>query len=202
MSPTTANPARRRCVYRSVRRAFAVVCLAVLVLASGFSNDLYTSARQKVDSVESGHLHAGARVDLSLGELNAFAAKESPAGIRNVKLTVTQPDVVSGTALVDFGKLRRAQGYQPGWLMSKLLDGERPITATAHIVSGGGKVTVDIKQASISGLEIDGGTLDFLIQNFVIPFYPQAMVGRPVEMGFRIDRLQVAPEGVGVVIGR
>jgi len=69
-------------------------------------------------------------------------------------------------------------------------------------VSGGGKVTVDIKQASISGLEIDGGTLDFLIQNFVIPFYPQAMVGRPVEMGFRIDRLQLAPEGVGVVIGR
>jgi hypothetical protein len=171
-------------------------------MASGFTYDLYTSARQKVDSIESGHLHAGARVDLSLGELNAFAAKESPAGVRNVKLTVAQPDVVSGTALVDFGKLRRAQGYEPGWLLSKLLDGERPVSATARIASGGGKVTVDVKQASISGLQIDGGTLDFLIQNFVIPFYPQAMVGRPVEMGFRIDRLQVAPAGVGVTIGR
>jgi hypothetical protein len=61
---------------------------------------------------------------------------------------------------------------------------------------------VDVERASISGVEIDGKTLDFIIQNFILPFYPQAMVGRPVEMGFRIDRLQLAPAGVGVLIGR
>ena len=38
--------------------------------------------------------------------------------------------------------------------------------------------------------------------NFILPFYPEAMVGRPVDMGFRIDRLQVRPDGVGVFIGR
>ena len=103
---------------------------------------------------------------------------------------------------VDFGKLRRAQGYEPGWLMSKLLDGERPVSGTARIHSGGGKVTVEIERASISGVEIDGKTLEFLIQNFIVPFYPSAMVGRPVAMSFRIDRLQLAPTGVGVVIGR
>ena len=41
-----------------------------------------------------------------------------------------------GTAMVDFGKVRRAQGYHPGWLMSKLLDGERPVSVTARIDSG------------------------------------------------------------------
>ncbi|MEI9977361.1 MAG: hypothetical protein WDO73_38075 [Ignavibacteriota bacterium] len=104
---------------------------------------------------------------------------------------------VSGTALVDFGKLRRAQGYEPGWLMSKLLDGERAVSATAHIRTGDGKVTVDVERASISGIEIDGKTLDFVIQNFILPFYPEAMVGRPVPMGYHIERLQLAPAGIG-----
>jgi hypothetical protein len=173
---------------------------AAITMASGF--DYYTSARQKVDLIESGHLRPGARVDLSLGELNAFAVKEAPAGVRNPKLGISAPDTVSGTALVDFGKLRRAQGYEPGWLLSKLLDGERPVSATARIRSGGGKVTVEVQRASISGLEIDGKTLEFIVQNFILPFYPDAMVGRPVEMGFHIDRLQVVPAGVGVVIGK
>jgi hypothetical protein len=178
---------------------FAVGVVAV-GLASGF--DFYTSARQKVDLIESGRLLPGARIDLSLGELNAFAAKEAPAGVRIPKLVLEGQETVSGSAMVDFGKLRRAQGYEPGWLMSKLLDGERPVSATARVHSGGGKIRVDVERASISGVEIDGKTLDFLIQNFILPFYPQAMVGRPVDMGFRIDRLQLAPAGVGVVIGR
>jgi hypothetical protein len=121
--------------------------------------------------------------------------------VSDPKLVLTEPDTVTGTALVDFGKLRRAQGYQPGWLMSKLLDGERPVSATARIHSGGGKITVEVLRAAISGLEIDGGTLDFVIQNFIVPFYPEAMVGRPVAMGYRIDRLQLAPAGVAVLIG-
>jgi hypothetical protein len=186
----------------AVRRASHLGSLLVLAMAAGSAYDLYSSARQKVDSIESGKLPAGARIDLSFAELNAFAAREAPVGIRDVRLALTQPETVSGTALVDFGKLRRGQGYQPGWLLSKLLDGERPVTATARIRSSGGKVTVDVKQASISGLEIDGGTLDFVIKNFVMPFYPEAMVGQPVEMGFHIDRLQLTPAGVGVIIGR
>jgi hypothetical protein len=178
---------------------FAIGVVAV-GLASGF--DFYTSARQKVDLIESGRLQAGARVDLTLGELNAFAAKEAPAGVRNPRLVLEGQETVSGSAMVDFGKLRRAQGYEPGWLMSKLLDGERSVSATARVHSGGGKIRVDVERAAVSGVEIDGKTLDFLIQNFILPFYPQAMVGHPVEMGFRIERLQMAPTGVGVLIGR
>jgi hypothetical protein len=169
-------------------------------IASGF--DFYASARQKVDLIESGRLVPGARVDLSVGELNAFAAKEAPAGVREPKVVLEGQETVSGTAFVDFGKLRRAQGHQPGWLMAKLLDGEHSVSARVHIHSGGGKVRVDVERVSISGVEIDGRTLDFIIQNFILPFYPEAMVGRPVAMGFRIDRLQLAPAGVGVVIGR
>ena len=175
---------------------------AVALAGIAFSFDYYTSARQKVDLIESGNLRPGARIDLSIGELNAFAAREAPAGIREAKLVLESQERVSGSALVDFNKLRRAQGYEPGWLMSRLLDGEHPVSATAIIRSGGGKVRVDVTRVSISGVEIDGRTLDFIIQNFVLPFYPDAMVGRDVPMGFRIERLQLAPAGVGVWIGR
>lgn len=200
--PRKSNSGGWTCVYQKVKPRPLSASLLLLVAASGFSFDFYSSARQKMDLIESGRLLPGARVDLSLGELNAFAVKEAPVGVRNPQLTLTDPETVTGTALVDFGKLRRAQGYQPGWLMSKLLDGERPVSATARIHSGGGKVTVEVERAAISGIEIDGGTLDFLIQNFIVPFYPEAMVGHPVPMGFRIDRLQLAPAGVGVLIGR
>jgi hypothetical protein len=201
MAPNSNSGGRGR-VYRTVTRLRLLPALLLLGVTAGIPFDFYSSARQKVDSIESGRLQAGARVDLSLKELNAFAEKEVPVGVRNPTLVLAEPETVTGTALVDFGKLRRAQGYRPGWLMSKLLDGERPVSATARIHTGGGRVTVEVKRAAVSGIEIDGATLEFIIQNFVVPFYPEAVVGRPVVMGFRIDRLQLAPAGVGVVIGQ
>jgi hypothetical protein len=196
----TGNACRSRRVYRRVKRLLFLTSLLAVGVAFGF--DLYSSARQKVDLIASGRLRSGARVDLSVPELNAYAEKEAPAGVRDPKLVLADRETVTGTALVDFGKLRRAQGYHPGWLMSKLLDGERPVSATARVHSGGGKVTVEVEQVAISGVEIDGAALDFIIQNFIVPFYPEAAVGHPVAMGYRIDRLQVAPAGVGVMIGR
>ena len=196
-----SNCGRRACVYKRVRSAVFQGVLTVLAIASGLAYDFYSSARQKVDLIQGGHLQPGARVDLSLLELNAFAEREAPAGVRNPEFVVEAPEVVTGTALVDFGKVRRAQGYRPGWLMSRLLDGERPVSVTARIRSAAGKVTVDVERAEISGLEVDGTVLDFLIRNFVVPLYPEAMLDRPIAMGFRIDRLLVAPAGVAVLIG-
>jgi hypothetical protein len=60
---------------------------------------------------------------------------------------------------------------------------------------------VDVERAEISGLEIDGKTLDLLIQHVLLPLYPNAAVGRPFELGHNIERLDVRPAAVGVVIG-
>ena len=118
--------------------------------------------------------------------------------MRNPQLHAPARDVATGQAMIDFGKLERSAGRQPGWLMSKLLDGERPVSVTAHIRSSGGRATVDIQRVEISGLAIDGSTLDFLIQNFLIPMYPDAVIGKPFELGHGIDRLDVSPAAVAV----
>ena len=181
-------------------RVFWVV-LAALLSLRGASND-YLSAQRKFDEISSDRLRAGSRVTLTMTELNAWVAGEAPDGVRNTRLSVTTPGTAVGSALIDFARLERGQGRQPGWIMSKLLQGERPVRVTARIRTGGGQATVDVERVEIGGLQIDGKTLDFLIENFLLPMYPEAAVGRPFELGHRMDRLEIQPSGVTVAIGR
>src|SRR5262249_24347409 len=134
----------------------------------------FTSAQRKIDSIEAGRLQPGARVTLTYPELNAWTVQKVPDGVRNPQIRVNTPGVVTGSALVDFAKVQKSQGQEPGWLMSKLLGGERPVSVTARIRSGGGSATVDVQRVEIGGLAIDGSTLDFLIQNVLLPMYPNA----------------------------
>ena len=182
-------------------RVFGALPLLFLAVAIGAAVDDYSSVKRKFSEIEGERLHPGTRVIMTPRELNAYAAMEAPAGVRNPRLELHE-GMAKGDALIDFGKLRRAQGYRPGWLMSKLLDGERPVSVTARIRSGNGQATVDVQRVEISGIQIDGSTLDFLIQNFLLAMYPTAAVGRPFELGHRIERLDVEPGSVGVVIGK
>jgi hypothetical protein len=181
------------------RRGWSISIFLVAASLAAAIND-YASARQKLDSIEAGRLHSGARVVLTFPELNAVVAREAPAGVRNAQLRAASPGLATGAALIDFGKLERSAGRRPGWLMSKLLDGERPVSVTARVRSSGGRATVDIQRVEISGLAIDGGTLDFLIQNFLMPMYPDAVIGKPFELGHGIDRLDVSPSAVAVLL--
>ena len=163
----------------------------------------YVSATHKFKLIESDRLRPGTRVALTAGELNAYAQQEAaaafPTGVRALRLVLRQGGA-TGSALIDFGKVRRAQGNPPGWLMSKLLDGERPVEVTAQVRSGRGMATVDVQSVKISGLTIEGRTLDFLIRYYLQPNYPDAKVGTPFELHHGIDRLELKPGAVDVVI--
>ncbi len=190
------------------RRVIAAcgACLALIAapLRPDASPD-YQAAAHKVSLIEGDRLKAGARVVLTSAELNAYARQEvaevAPDGVRNPRLELGD-GTATATALIDFGKLARAEGRPPGALMSYLLDGERPVTITARIRSSGGTATVDVQQVEISGVAIEGRLLDFLIHSYVMHAYPSAKVGEPFALGHRIERLDVRPAAVGVVIGR
>jgi hypothetical protein len=162
----------------------------------------YQSAQRKIDSIDGDRLKPGARVELTPRELNAYAEHYLPQGVRNPQVQVTAPEIATGSALVDFGKLQRSMGHPPGWLLSKLLDGERPVSVTARIRSQGGQATVEVQRVQVSGLQIDGATLDFLIRNLLLPVYPNAVVDQPFDLGHHIQALDVQPRAVGVLIGR
>lgn len=178
---------------------------AVLLPLIGTPSSDYLSIQRKFDLIENDRLAPGTRVVLTSRELNAYAAAEAAqygaGGVRDPRLELGT-GTVTGAALIDFLKLRQAEGKSPGWVMSKLLAGERPVRVTVRIQSGGGRARVDVQSVEISGATIDGKTLDFLIENFLIPRFPEAQVGRYFELSHRIDRLEVKPEGVGVVLRR
>jgi hypothetical protein len=177
--------------------------LAVPLFSSGPAD--YQAVVHKFSLIERDTLRPGSRVVLTPAELNAYARREiaevAPDGVRNPRLELG-PGTATATALIDFGKLRRAEGKPPGRLMSMLLDGEHPVTITARIRSAGGTATVDVQQVDVDGIVIEGRLLDFLVHNYLIPAYPNAKVGEPFELGHRIERLDVQPSAVGVVIGR
>ena len=178
--------------------------LAGCTVSLGAVSSDYLSVERKFHWIESGQLKTGSRVHLTPRELNAYVEHELPAvtgGVRQPRLRLLRPGVAEGSALVNFAEIGRSQGHPPGWLMSQLLEGEHPVIVTASIRSNSGNATVTLLSVEISGVKIEGPTLDFLIQHFLLPLYPNAAVGRPFELGDRIDRLEVQPSGVGVVIG-
>jgi len=172
----------------------------LLAVAASAAYTDYASARRKLDLIEQDRLRAGAHVELTDSELSAYAQHEAPAGVRNARLEIAPSGLVTGSALVDFNAVRRAQGHPPGWLMSKLLDGERPVSVTARLNSANGQAQVDVQRVTISGLELDGRTLDFLIQNVLLPLYPDAAVDRPFELGHRVERIELHSRRASVVI--
>ena len=189
-----------------VRRRFLLIGLPLLVAPLVYSSAAeYLAAQRKFDQIASDRLQPGTRVTLTGRELNAFVEESArqafPEGVRQPQLSLGA-GVATGSALIDFNKIRRAQGNPPGWFMSRLLDGEHPVKVTGRLTSGNGRAKVDVDSVEISGMVVNGRLLDFLIQNYLLPQYPTAKIGEPFELGHRIERLEVRPAAVDVLIGR
>jgi hypothetical protein len=185
------------------RLLLVLAMLVAPVLASPRSD--YQAAVEKFALIGQDALKPGAHVDLGAGELNAYVRHKVPEvvaqGVRNPRLELGWGRA-SGSALIDFAKVREAQGKPPGWLLGYLLEGERPVRVTARLRSSGGMATVDVEQVEISGITIEGRMLDFLIHNYLHAVFPKAKVGQPFALGHHIERLDVQPSKVEVIIGR
>lgn len=187
------------------RRILMAAALPAALLLAAAASPEYQAMVRKISLIEHDSLKPGSRVVLTPEELNAYARQEIaeavPDGVREPHLDLG-PGTATASALIDFGRIRRAEGKPPGRIMAYLLDGERPVTITARIRSSAGTATVDVQSVEISGVTIEGVMLDFLIRNYLVPAYPNAKVGEPFELGHRIQQLDVEPSAVSVVIGR
>jgi hypothetical protein len=185
-----------------MRRFLALAFLAVPLLVYSARSD-YASCQRKFDLIENDRLRAGSRLTLSQRELNAYVEQELPKvvpqGVRGPKLEL-HAGGATGSALIDFIKLESAQGKAPGWLMRQLLQGERPVTVIARIDSAGGRATVNVQSVDIGGITIEGRMLDYLIHNYLLRYYPEAKVGEPFELSHNIERLDVQPARVDVIL--
>jgi hypothetical protein len=182
------------------RQRWALV--AVCSLLAGAAPD---GAQRKIDLIQHDRVPRGSVVVITKDELNVYVRNQIalafPQGIRDAQLDLG-PNRATGSAYVDFPKLRQAMGKPMGRLMSAMLSGERRVQVDAHIRSSRGRAEVDLDRVEVSGLSISGSALDYLIQNFVWPYYPEATVGRPFALAHNVERLEVRRTDVRVVMAK
>ena len=183
-------------------RALLFAFFAASAFLAGAVTD---SAQHKLELIEQDRVPRGTVVVLGTDELNLYVrekiAHSFRQSIRGARLDLGAGRT-TGFAYIDFPKLGQAMGRPLGRLMSWLLEGERPVRVEAHIRSSGGWAQVDLDRVEVSGFSISGSALDYLIRNFVHPHYPDAIVGRPFALAHHVDRLDVRPTEVRVVMAR
>jgi hypothetical protein len=177
--------------------ALAMLCVPALQAGDQY----FQSAEAKLDSIENLKVKRGSVIFFSLQEINSWARYKVPEivpqGIRGQKVTLGT-DGGTGYALMDFLKMQHAQGKASGWMMERLIEGERPVTVAIHVQSGGGQCLVDLTRVEISGVVATGPVLDFLVKTFFKPLYPMAHIGEKFEIGYNIDRIDLRLTGVRV----
>jgi hypothetical protein len=174
-------------------------------LAAGPLFAAESAARKRLTMVEEDAAPAG-WVNFSLKEVNALAAetvaREFPVGITNTNVELGNNTAI-GSARIDFAKVREAStGEAPGALGRLLLGGEKDVSVEATFRSAEGMCTIDPQRVVVSGLEIRGRVLDWLIENYLLPLYPTAKIGTPFELGLHIEHVEITPARVRLHIVR
>jgi hypothetical protein len=180
-----------------------IAALAAFLCTLHAADPLYEGVERKLDAIEARTVPRGASVKFSPAEINAWARVKVPEivpeGMRNQRVELGN-GTATGYALVDFLKMRQAKGESTNWLISKLIEGERPLTVSVRLESGAGRCIVHLTRVEISHAVANQTVLDFLIKTFFMPLYPEAKIDEPFDLDDDIDRIDIRPTGVVVTI--
>jgi hypothetical protein len=180
-----------------------LIIAAAIPLIAAAAVDPAKDVARKLDIIESGKARPGSVFVFTSAELNAWVRVKVPMvvpeGLREPRLELGN-GAATGYAVVDFLKLQHGAGGETNWLISKLIQGEKRVMARASIQSANGRATVHLERVEIGGLAVSGVTLDFLIDTFFRPLYPNAKIDEPFELSDRVDRIVVTPAEARVYI--
>jgi hypothetical protein len=169
------------------------------------ADPLGANVTERLNLIESGKAKPGAVFHFTPAELNAWVRVRAPTivhdGFRDPRLQLGNGTAIA-SARIDFVKVRHAAGIETNWLIAKLIQGEKLVTARATIQSANGRATVHILRVEIGGLAVTGPPLDFLVQNFLLPFYPNAKIDEPFDLAGNVDHVAVTPAEARVYIRR
>jgi len=171
-------------------------------LSAATVDPLYVSAQKKMDLLDSGRAKRGSVIFFSPAELNTWVRVRTPqlvAGVRDPRIELG-PAELKGFMLVDLAQMRQAQGSPIGPVFAPMVAGERPVRISVHLDSALSKCTVFLDEVQFSGRALSGGLLNFLLRAFFEPMFPDAKIDRPFELKEPMERLDVRPDGVRVLM--
>ena len=160
-----------------------------------------SSAKRKIDRINSGSLSSGETVVLSENEINSFFkydhAGEMADGVREVKVKLREGGAVV-RVLVNLSRAQGQNGGPGGILWRFLFSGEREVTADCRYRSADGYGQLDLDSVEIDGTTVPQFVVDWLIASYVNPQTPDFEVGKTVALPKKVRQIRTEPGRVVV----
>jgi hypothetical protein len=172
-------------------RSTVILFLASIAIAGPNPTALAT-AQKKVNLIQY-HPNVGPRVvSFSSAELVALGRKlfesEVPGVITDPGLQLSDGGATA-TMQIDFGKLDRIASSPLSWL----LRGPHLVVISVQVSSSHGTMRIHPTEIRFGSVSLTGATLEYAIDNVLLPYYPDAIVDRDFRLSPALDRIQVTP---------
>lgn len=129
---------------------------------------------------------------LTEDEINAWLNSpyaRLPKGVQMVHLTGSGGGAIDGTARVDFDQITAGQRSSNPLL--SLFTGVHNVEATAHADGSGGQARLHIETVSLDGMGIPRMALEFFVDHYLKPKYPEAGLDSTWPLPAKVDTVQV-----------
>lgn len=180
----------------------AALTLLLAVLASAFltaqttsvDSSAVTSMERKLERIQSnGALPHPDQTptEFTEHEINSYLASgkvKLPAGVRSVHLE-GQPEVITGTARVDFDQLKA--GRRSSNPLLSVFTGIHEVVVVAHAHGAGGQGFVNVDSVSLDNVDIPRFVLQMFVDKYLQPKYPNIGLDSRFALPNRIDTARV-----------
>ena len=183
-----------------MRPLFLLLLAAVTPLFA--ANPVLDRVDLKLNLIDSGRARRGSVIVFTPAEMNTWARSRVPQmyqGIREPSIQLGM-GTATGSATIDFLKMRQGEGVATNPLIAKLIEGERPLKVSVQLESARGRATAKLTRLEISGIAVTGAPLDFLVNQFFLKLFPDAKVNQPFDLRDNIDSIRIRPDGVRVTM--
>jgi hypothetical protein len=157
---------------------------------SGINSSLVAGVEQKLQRLEDNGAQSSPGSDpteFMEQEINAYVASGNvklPAGVQSVVFR-EQPQVVIGTARVDFDQLKAGKNsYNP---LLSVFSGLHDVVATAHAHGAHGEGMVHVDSVSIDGVDVPPFVLNLFVEKYLKPKYPDIGIDSRFALPARVD---------------
>jgi len=150
------------------------------------------SAARKLKRIEQAHDSGESfgTVQISEQEANSYVAYELaadiPAGVSDIVLQFT-PGRVSGSSVINFEKLKEGLETTPNPITLFLLRGVHRVGAEGSTSGTSGTGQFKLERVLLDGVELPQMVVDYMIEQYLIPRFPDAAINRPFALPFSID---------------
>ena len=203
MPRTTARSLSIDVLFLAATVAFATVWGSARTPApEAVTPEAAESAARKFERVAGAHGSGESfgTIQITEQEANSYLAFELayaiPAGVSDIALQFT-PGRVSGSSVMDFDKLKEGLRTPFNPIADFLLRGVHTVGMEGSTSGMNGTGQFHLERVLLDGVELPQMVVDYMIEQYLRPRYPNAAINRPFALPFSIDSFRT---GTGALV--